>query len=262
MMLMPLWFLVVSTAAVGLCIGSFLNVVAYRVPAGLSVAHPRSACPGCSEPIGSRDNIPVVSWLVLRGRCRHCSSAISARYPAIESLTAVLFILAAVRLGWSPTLPAVLVFFAGLVALAACDLEHYLLPRKIVYPTGILAGGALLVAAADTGQWHRITVAAVCAAVAFALFFAINFVNPRWLGFGDVRLMAVIGLVLGWFGPLYLLVALLAANASGLVVIVGLMAAGRAQRDTPIPYGVFLAAGAILAVLVGGPLVSLLTTYR
>jgi leader peptidase (prepilin peptidase)/N-methyltransferase len=261
-MVMPLWFLVVSTASMGLVIGSFLNVVAYRVPAGLSVSRPRSACPGCAQPIGSRDNIPVVSWLMLRGRCRHCATNISARYPAVESLTAVLFILAAVRLGWSPSLPAVLVFFGGLVALGAIDLEHYLLPRKIVYPTGILAGTALLGAAAGTGQWHRLVAAAICGVAAFAVFFAINFANPRWLGFGDVRLMAVIGLVLGWFGPITLLVGLLMANAAGLIVIVGLMAAGRAQRDTPVPYGVFLAVGAILAVLFGSPLSTLLTTPR
>jgi leader peptidase (prepilin peptidase)/N-methyltransferase len=261
-MLVPLWFLVVTTAVMGLAIGSFLNVVAYRVPAGLSVSHPRSACPGCSEPIGSRDNIPLVSWVVLRGRCRHCATSISARYPAVEGLTAGLFILAAVRLGWSPSLPAVLVFFGGLVVLAATDLEHYLLPRKIVYPTGILTGAALAGAALGTGQWHRLVVAVICGVAAFAVFFAINFANPRWLGFGDVRLMAVIGLVLGWFGPVTLLVGLLMANAAGLIVIVGLMAAGRAQRDTPVPYGVFLAVGAILAVLFGSPLSTLLTTPR
>jgi leader peptidase (prepilin peptidase)/N-methyltransferase len=261
-MLVPLWFLVVATAVMGLIIGSFLNVVAYRVPAGLSVSRPGSACPGCSQPIGPRDNIPLVSWMVLRGRCRHCATSISARYPAVEGLTAVLFILAAVRLGWSPSLPAVLLFFGGLVVLAATDLEHYLLPRKIVYPTGILTGVALLSAAAATGQWHRLVVAAICGVAAFAVFFAINLVNPRWLGFGDVRLMAVIGLVLGWFGPITLLVGLLMANATALVVIIGLMAAGRAQRDTPVPYGVFLAVGAILAVFFGSPLSTLLTTPR
>jgi leader peptidase (prepilin peptidase)/N-methyltransferase len=261
-MLAPLWPLAICTAAFGLAIGSFLNVVAYRVPAGMSVSRPGSACPGCEHPIEPRDNIPVVSWIVLRGRCRHCHTGISARYPVVEGLTALLFVLAAFRLGWSPTLPAVLVFFAGSVALAACDLEHYLLPRKIVYPTGVATAALLLVAAATDGAWHRLGVAVICGAAAFALFFVINALNPKWLGFGDVRLMAVIGLLLGWFGPLYLLIGLLMANASGLAVIVSLMAAGKAQRDTPIPYGVFLTAGAVLAVFVGGPLSTLLTTPR
>ncbi len=243
--------LLVGCALSGLAIGSFLNVVVYRVPAGLSVARPRSACPGCGQAIEPRDNIPVLSWLLLRGRCRGCREPISLRYPALEALTAVLFLAAAFRFGWSPTLPAVMVFFAGLVALAAVDVERYLLPKKIVYPTGAMVGAILVIATAVQGQWSRLAVAAACGGVAFGLFFALNYANPAWLGFGDVRLAAVIGVMLGWLGVAYVLLAFLIANLAGIVVMGALMGAGKAGRKTKMPYGVFLAAGAVLAVFGG-----------
>ncbi|MCU4184815.1 prepilin peptidase [Acidiferrimicrobium sp. IK] len=252
-MTLPVLPLLLCCALFGLTIGSFLNVVVYRVPAGMSVAHPRSACPGCGAAIRPRDNIPVVSWMVLRGRCRGCHQAISARYPALEALTGVLFVGAGLRFGWSPTLPAVVVFFAGLLALAAVDLERYLLPKKIVYPTGILTAAVLVVAAAAQGQWSRLAVAAACGAVAFGLFFALNFVNPAWLGFGDVRLAAVIGVMLGWLGVSYVILAFLVANVTGIAVMGGLIGAGKAGRKTKMPYGVFLAVGAVVAVFAGGP---------
>lgn len=259
---LPVVPLVVAAAVTGLAVGSFLNVVVARVPVGASVVRPRSACPACHHQIAGRDNVPVVSWLLLRRRCRHCRAPIALRYPAVEALTSALFAAAALRVGWSWSLPPVLVFFAGLVALGACDLERYLLPRRIVYPTGIGAGALLAVAAAANGQWSRLGVAALCSLGAFGAFAGLHAVNNRWLGFGDVRLAAVLGAVLGWFGPLYLLVGLLIANVVGLVVLVALIAAGRAARDTPVPYGVFLAAGAVLAVLAGDPLVAALTVAR
>jgi leader peptidase (prepilin peptidase)/N-methyltransferase len=243
--------LIAASAAFGLTVGSFLNVVVYRVPVGASVVQPRSACPGCGAEILARDNVPVLSWLLLRGRCRQCAVRISIRYPAIEALTGILFAAAALRFGWSWTLPATAVFFAGLVALAAVDLERYLLPKKIVYPTGFTTAAFLVAGAASSGSWRRLGVAVACGAGAFALFFLLNAVNPKWLGFGDVRLAAVIGLLLGWLGLAYLILGLLVANLSGFVVIAGLMAAGRAGRKTPIPYGVFLAIGAVAAVFAG-----------
>ncbi|MFJ9769125.1 prepilin peptidase [Streptomyces erythrochromogenes] len=239
----------------GLAVGSFLNVAVSRVPAGLSVVRPRSACPRCATPIAARDNIPVVSWLLLGRRCRACRVAIPARYPLMEALTALLFAAEALRFGWSEALPAVLVFTAGLLALAACDAERFLLPRRLLYPTLGLTAALLLTAAAATGQWHRLGVTAACGAGGFAVFFALHWMRPAWLGFGDVRLAGLLGTGLGWLGPWYLVLALLAGSATGLLVGIALMAAGRATRRTRLPFGLFLAAGAIAALLVGAPVV-------
>ncbi|MGH9069398.1 MAG: prepilin peptidase, partial [Acidimicrobiales bacterium] len=146
--------LVLITALGGLAVGSFLNVVIYRVPRHASVVHPRSACTSCGAGIRPFDNVPVASWLILKGHCRHCHAGISARYPAVESLTALLFVGIALRFGWSWTLPAELVLVAGLVALAGCDLDNYLLPKRIVYPTLLGVAVAALVAAGATGRWE------------------------------------------------------------------------------------------------------------
>jgi leader peptidase (prepilin peptidase)/N-methyltransferase len=200
--------------------------------------------------------VPVVSWLVLRGRCRNCGAPISIRYPAVELLTGLLFALTAVRFGASWSLPGELAFVGGVIALAAVDLERYLLPRAILYPASALVAIGLLVAAAATGQWHRLLVAVLCAVGALALFYAIYFVRPRWLGFGDVRLAALLGFGLGWLGPWYLLIGFMAANLAGAAVGIALMIAGKATRTTALPYGVFLGAGAILALLVGATIIS------
>ncbi|MFD7558394.1 prepilin peptidase [Streptomyces sp. NPDC059533] len=247
--------LVVIIGLLGLAVGSFLNVAVSRVPAGLSVVRPRSACPRCATPIAARDNIPVVSWLLLGRRCRACRVPIPARYPLLEALTAALFVAEALHFGRSPVLPAVLVFTAGLLALAACDAEHFLLPRKLVYPTLALTAACLLAAAAATGRWDRLGVTAACGVGGFAVFFLLHWVRPAWLGFGDVRLAGLLGTGLGWFGPWYLVFALLAGSAAGLVLGIALMAAGRATRQTRLPFGVFLAAGAIAALLVGAPVI-------
>jgi leader peptidase (prepilin peptidase)/N-methyltransferase len=178
------------------------------------------------------------------------------RYPIVEALTAILFALAAVRLGPSWSLPGELVFVAGAIALAAVDLERYLLPRAILYPTLVLVAVALVAAAAGTGRWGRLGIAIACGAGAFAVFFGIHFARPAWLGFGDVRLVALLGLALGWMGPWYVVIGFMAANLAGAALGVALMLAGRATRTTPLPYGVFLGAGSILALLVGAPVIS------
>ncbi len=244
--------LVVAAALYGIVIGSFLNVVIYRVPAGKSIVRPPSACPECGQPITARDNIPVVSWLVLRGRCRNCSTRIPVRYPLVEILTGAVWLAVALRFGWSWTLPAELVFVTGLVALAFIDFDHLKLPRVIVWPLGLAVAGLLLVAAAVDHSWHRLLVAVICAAVEFALLFAINFASPKALGFGDVRLGAVLGLALGWLGWRYAFWGFFGANVIGAVVGLALIAARRAGRRTPVPFGVFLAIGAFLALFVAG----------
>jgi leader peptidase (prepilin peptidase)/N-methyltransferase len=243
-------------------VGSFLNVVVHRAPTGASLSRPPSACPSCATPIARRDNIPLISWLVLRGRCRSCRAGISARYPAVEVATGALWAAVGLRFGWSWTTPAIDAFVAGLVALACIDLERYLLPKRVVYPTAVTSAAFLVAATLSGRQWDRFGVALIGAALAFGLFFALHWYNPRWLGFGDVRLAAVIGLVLGWLGLPYLLVGLVTANLSGLVVAGVLLGTGRMKRDTPIPYGVFLSAGSVIAVLAGDPMARWLTTYR
>jgi leader peptidase (prepilin peptidase) / N-methyltransferase len=248
--------LIVGCSLLGLVVGSFLNVVVYRVPRGLSVVSPRSACPACHQPIDGRDNIPVVSYLMLRGRCRSCSAPISPRYPLIELAGAALFAGAAARLGYSATLVSVLAFLAGLLALALIDVEHLKLPKGVVYTTLYTVGVALITQTAATGQWHRLLVAAICSAVWFVLFLALNLLSPRYLGFGDVRLAPVLGLELGWFGVRYVILGFFAANLIGSVIGVALIATKRLRRDQPIPYGVFLAMGAALAIYAGPELLA------
>jgi leader peptidase (prepilin peptidase)/N-methyltransferase len=247
---------VVASALVGLAVGSFLNVVIYRVPIGKSIVTPPSFCPECNSPVAPRDNIPVLSWLLLRGKCRQCGAPISARYPIVEALTGVAFAITAVRFGPSSSLPAELIFVAGLIALAAVDLERYLLPRAILYPTLLLVAGALFLTAAITGQWRRLVIAVICGVGSFALFFLINFIRPAWLGFGDVRLAALLGLALGWMGPWYLFIGFMAANLLGAAIGIALIVAKKTRRTTPLPYGVFLAAGSLLALWVGAGIIS------
>lgn len=243
--------LIAGAALYGLAVGSFLNVVIIRVPLKQSISHPGSACPQCAAAIGRRDNIPVLSWMILRGRCRACHAPISARYPLVEVLTAALFVEVALRFGWSWTLPGELALVAGLVALAFCDLDHFVLPKRIVYPTAILVSAGLVLASAVQGTWGRLGVAVACAAVEFAVLFTITVVSPRSMGFGDVRLGPVIALGLGWIGVRYAVVGFLVANLLGAIVGVVLIATRRATRKTPVPYGVFLAAGAVLTIAVG-----------
>jgi leader peptidase (prepilin peptidase)/N-methyltransferase len=245
--------LLAFSTLLGLAIGSFLNVVIYRVPRKMSVVRPRSGCPSCDAPIAGRDNIPVLSWLLLRGHCRGCHAPISPRYPLVELATAALFAGAALRFGYSWSLAPVLVLFAGLLALACTDLDQLLLPIRIVYPLLASVGGLLLLAAFASGQWHRLVIALICAGASFGFFFAINFINPRWLAFGDVRLSLVIGLGLGWLGAGYVLLGFFLANLAGAVIGIGLIAAKRMDRKSRIPFGVFLALGAATSVFVGAP---------
>jgi leader peptidase (prepilin peptidase) / N-methyltransferase len=244
--------LIVGAALYGAAIGSFLNVVIYRVPLKLSITKPPSACPKCDNHIQWYDNVPIVSWALLRRRCRHCGEPISARYPFVEALTAVLFVLVALRFGWSWTLPAEIIFVAGLVALAFTDLDHFLLPRAIVYPVSGLVLAALLIATVVQGSWHRLLIALLCGLVEFLLLFTINFISPRSMGFGDVRFGALIALALGWLGWIYAFFGFLAANLAGAIVGLILIGTGRAGRKTQIPFGVFLAIGAVLAIAFGG----------
>lgn len=242
-------------AVLGLAVGSFLNVVVWRVPRKESVVRPRSHCPACEHPVAGRDNVPVLSWLVLRGRCRFCSVRISARYPAIELACAGLFAATAARFGASYALPAYLVLGAGLLALSAIDLEHKLLPNKVVFPTGYAVAVLLLLAALAEAEPRRLVWSAIGAGGSFALFFALNFISPRGMAYGDVRLSFVLGMAVGWLGlglvPLFLFVAFLTSALIGVVYAV----VSRQGLKAAIPFGPFLAFAAEVAVFVGRPLV-------
>lgn len=236
--------LIVGAAIFGLVIGAFLNLVITRILAQQPLAHRRPAWPSCGALIRRRDNAPVFSW----GRCRACRAGVSVRHPAVEALTAGLFVEVALRFGWSWSLPGEWAFVAGLVALSACDLDQLILPKRIVYPTGLLVLAGLFLAAAVQGGWHRMGVAAACAAVELVVLYSIHLLSPRAMGFGDVRLAPVIGLALGWLGVRHAVVGFFVANLVGAVVGLLLLAAGRATRKTAVPYGVFLAAGAVLTI--------------
>jgi leader peptidase (prepilin peptidase)/N-methyltransferase len=246
-----LGLLIALCAVLGLAVGSFLNVVIYRVPRNESIVSPRSSCPSCGAMIRERDNIPVLSWVVLRGRCRDCKEPISARYPLVELLCAALFAGTAARFGYQWDLPAYLVLFAGLLALSCIDIERLLLPKKVVYPVTATVWALLLVAAAKTDHWHAYLVGLVCAAAWFVIFFGLNLASPRLLGFGDVRLAWLLGMALGWLGIGYVLLGFFAANLIGAVVGLALIATKHISRQDRIPYGVFLAAGCAVAVFAG-----------
>lgn len=245
-----------ACGAMGLVVGSFLNVVIWRLPRRESLSHPGSHCPVCDSAVRPWDNVPVVSWLVLRGRCRQCKSPISIRYPLVEILTAVLFLAAAVQIGPHWELADYCVFFAVLIAISGIDLDHQIVPNRIVYPA-MGATTVLLGAASFLERDGRAAVeAAAGAAVAFAFLFVVHFIQPRGMGFGDVRLSGLIGLNVGWLGLGRVAVALMCGFVLGALVGIGLIAFGRAGRRTRIPFGPFLAGGAIVAVLWGGPIVN------
>ena len=243
--------LIVFCALLGLVLGSFVNVVIYRVPRGMSLVSPRSSCPSCGTQIRDRDNVPVVSWLLLRGRCRDCGESISAQYPLVELACGALFAGTAARFGVDWSLPAFLVLFAGLLALSVIDVERLILPKAIVWPLSVAVAALLVVAAAATGEWHDLLEGAVCAAGWFVVFYAMFAVSPRLLGFGDVRLAPVLGLALGWLGWRYVLLGFFAANLIGAVIGIALIASHRMSRRQQVPYGVFLAAGCAVAVFAG-----------
>jgi leader peptidase (prepilin peptidase)/N-methyltransferase len=235
----------------GLLVGSFLNVLAHRVPAGESVTHPPSRCPSCGASIRRRDNIPVLSWILLRGRCRDCGKPISVRYPIVEAGTAVLFGATAAILGASWTLPAFLWFAALTLVLSIVDLEHKRLPNRILYP-GTIVGLALLTSgAAVEGTLEAMPRALAGGAGYFALLLLVAIAARGGFGMGDVKLAFVLGLFVTYGSWDALGVAVFAAFALGGVASIVLLVIGRARRKDTIPFGPWLVLGAWLAIAVG-----------
>jgi len=242
-------------ALFGLLIGSFLNVVIWRVPRKESIVSPPSHCPGCDTPIANRDNIPVVSWLLLKGKCRNCQTKISARYPLVELLTAGLWAAVGARFADDWVLPAYLIFTAGLIALAIIDLDTFLLPNRVLYPTGFISVPLLIVGAILDDNAKDIDRALIGGAGAFLFFFVIHVISPRGMGFGDVRLSFLLGTFLGYLGTAYVVGGLFAGFLLGAVIGVALMLFKGRERNQAIPFGPFLVAGTLLFVLVGEPFV-------
>jgi len=249
--------LVVGCGLLGLLIGSFLNVVVWRVPRGESVVRPPSACPSCGTQIRSRDNVPVLSWVLLRGKCRDCGNPISARYPLVEAGTAVLFAVMAARVGWSPELPAYLYFAALGMALALIDIDTKTLPNVLVRPSWVIAPALLAAAAWADGDWDPLLRAGIGAAAFGAFVFVVWFLKPGAMGYGDVRLSPTLGAYLGWVSYGALAVGAFLGFLYGAVVGVALMAAGKAGRKSKVPFGPFLLAGALTGILVGEQLADL-----
>jgi leader peptidase (prepilin peptidase) / N-methyltransferase len=238
--------IVVATVLGGL-LGSFLNVVIWRLPRGESLVTPGSHCPSCNAPVKPYDNVPVVSWLLLRGRCRNCGAPISPRYPIVELITAVCFgAVVAVR-GFDDDLWLELPFIASLIALAGIDLDHRLLPNKIVYPMAAYGLGISLVVA--TGDFPEHVIAGV-GAFAFLLIAVLAY--PAGMGMGDVKLGGAMGLYLGVSVIPALLAAFLTGTLFGLAVIAR---EGAAARKKAVPFGVFLAIGGLVGVLAGPELI-------
>jgi leader peptidase (prepilin peptidase)/N-methyltransferase len=238
-------------APLGLVIGSFLNVVAYRLPRGESLMWPGSHCTTCGTDVKAYDNVPVVSWLVLRGRCRSCGDRISARYPLVELVTGVAFIAIALANGFDEKLLLELPFAAALIAVAGIDLEHRIVPNKIVLPLAVY--GVAMSAVLRTGELPELLIAGG-AAFAFMLICALAY--PGGMGMGDVKLAGAMGLYLGLSVVPALLLAFFAGSVVGIAIMVR---QGAEARKKGVPFAPFLALGGLVGVIAGPELIDLYT---
>ena len=241
---MPLAFAAAVAGAFGATIGSFLNVVAYRLPRSESLVHPGSRCPGCGTAIKPYDNVPVLGWLWLRGRCRSCRAPISPRYPIIEATTATLAVAVVLTKHSAADIVLGLVLVAVLVPIALIDFEHRIIPNKITLPAAV---AALAIGAALDLRGVPEQLIAAAGAGGFLLAFALAY--PRGMGMGDVKLAAVLGLFLGRSAAVAILVGVLTATLVG----AGVMARIGVEkgRKTAVPFGPFLALGGAVGLFAG-----------
>ncbi len=241
----------------GLAVGSFLNVVIARVPLGESVISPRSKCPRCEGELANRDNIPLISWLLLRGRCRGCSAPISPRYPIVELVTAIIwggltaYSIASGSLG---LLPLLLASSAILVALFVIDLDHKRLPDPLTFLLYPVAVVGLAIDGLVTGEWPCVPALAGAGCWLLAIGGIWFLSGGRGMGMGDVKLAPSLGLILGWIGVGPAVVGLMTAWLLGGAVAIGLLLARRARSGTAIPFGPFLIGGFAIGVLAGAPM--------
>lgn len=252
-------------AVCGLMVGSFLNVVIVRVPAGESVLRPASKCPRCQAEIPLRDNVPVLSWVLLRGRCRACDESIPAGYPLVEIANAALWVAAGARFGASWEVVPYALFFSILLALSVIDLELYILPNKITYPSVLVSLVAVVpLSYLAVDEPGKAILGALIGGVAYALFLGITLVayelivHKEGMGIGDVKLAALLGIWVGWIEPLLVLYALVAASIVGLVVGTAILFVRRASQ--PYPFGPWLAVGAVAVILASQPILDRVLT--
>lgn len=240
----------------GLAFGSFANVVVHRVPRDESLVKPPSECPSCETPLAWRDNIPVLSWLLLRRACRHCGEPISVRYPLVEVATGLLFAGVGARFGLDWALPGFLLYAWTLLVLAVIDARTRRIPNRLTYPLTpvlvvLIAGAAYL-----NGEPGWALRAALAGLVAFLLLLTVAVVNPRGMGMGDVKLAAFIGVGLGYLGWGHVVLGLFGSFLLGGVVAIALLVARARGRKDLIPFGPYMAAGALITVFVGEPLIA------
>jgi leader peptidase (prepilin peptidase) / N-methyltransferase len=250
----PLTVLVVVAAALaGLVAGSFATTLAVRVPDGRSVLRPPGRCPDCGAALRAADLVPVVGWVRLRGKCRACGQPFGCWYPAAEVITCALFAGLAVRFGPSAALPAFCYLAAVAVALAVIDLKRSRLPDLLTLPSYPVALALLLVAAPFIPNgWSRVAHGLIGLVVLGAFYLLLAVVYPSGIGWGDVKLSGVLGLYLGWCGARVFVAGALAGFLLAAVTGIGLIAARRASRKTQIPFGPFMLAGALGAILASG----------
>jgi leader peptidase (prepilin peptidase)/N-methyltransferase len=246
------WVRALVALPLGLAVGSFLTVAVHRVPAGESLVRPRSRCPRCGTQLRAVDNVPVFSWLVLRGRCHACEARISVVYPLTELATGALFVAAALFFEdvWAAALMAP--FLGLLFALSVIDLRHRKIPNRLVYPAVLLAAAWVVVADLAGSELSAVSAGLGFLAYGVALLI-VAFISPRGMGMGDVKLAGLVGLVLGSLDLAHVAVAAgLGILFGGVGAIVALLAG--AGRKTPMPYGPFLAAGATVAAFAADPI--------
>jgi leader peptidase (prepilin peptidase) / N-methyltransferase len=255
--------LVIAGAVVlGLLFGSFANVAIHRWPRGGTIGRPsRSVCPSCATPIRAADNVPVVSWFLLRSRCRSCGAPISGRYAIVEALTGLLFGVALGVYGLDPLVPAVLAFVWSAVVAAVIDLEHRIIPNRLTLRLPFVLVVLLLLPTLVEGEWwplgRAVTTGLAIPAVMLGLSELFRLLRGKQgIGMGDVKFAASIGLVVGYLGGWHVVVFAYATILSAMVIVVALMLARRANLATRIPFGPYLAIGALVAVLAGDPAVA------
>ncbi len=250
--MIPESLVVALFGCLGLIFGSFGTVVAYRVPRRESVVGGRSKCPACGQTITAVQNIPLFSYIVLRGRCGNCGHRISVRYPLIELATGVMFALAALEFGLTLTAFVYAAFFWALIVLTTIDLEHKLLPNRIVYPAFVAGWAGLAAAALIDGSVDRLLDAGLGALVFGGFFFLVAFIYPAGMGGGDIKLAFVLGTFVGYVGGLGVtLVGMFLGFLAGGLVGIGVMLSRGGSRKSQVPFGPFLALGATAAIFVG-----------
>jgi leader peptidase (prepilin peptidase)/N-methyltransferase len=231
----------------GALIGSFLNVVVYRLPIGQSLVKPRSHCPSCETPVSPRDNVPLLSWLFLKGRCRHCGETISARYPAVELLTALCFVGVVLARGIHAELIALIPFTAVLIAVTFIDIQHKIVPNRIVGPAAVYG-----LATAVAFRTHVLPELLIAGAGAFTFFLVAALIHPKGMGMGDVKLAGMMGLYLGRLVIPALAIAFVVGTVVGVVLVVK---HGARSRKVGVPFAPFMAFGGLVAMLAGQQLI-------